>query len=211
MIEPIDVTGWNIYQRVLGVMSELDYIQKSDKQVNNQYRFVSHDQVTAKIHPLAVKYRFLMIPTVASHSQEGNRTTVDQIVHFINVDKPEDQFSINTFGYGVDPSDKGPGKAMSYAFKLAALKALMLETGEDPDQDQNTRYEPPKCLEFDLALPSEFKAVDLRKLNQFLAECAESTGKNVEDIKKEALARMDQFLEAFKKWAKKAGSDKAAQ
>ena len=148
----LDVTGWNIYQRVLGVMSELFYIQKSETRVNNQYRFVNHDQVTAKIHPLQVKYRFLMIPSVQKHSQEGNRTTVDQIVHFINVDKPEDQFSINTFGYGVDPSDKGPGKAVSYAFKLAALKAFMLETGEDPDDDATTVFEAPKCLEFDLAI-----------------------------------------------------------
>jgi hypothetical protein len=199
----LDVTGWNIYQRVLGLMSELFYIQKGDKQVNNQYRYVSHDQVTAKIHPLQIKYRFLMIPSTQKHSQEGNRTTVDQIVHFINVDKPEDQFSINTFGYGVDAGDKGPGKAVSYAFKLAALKAFMLETGEDSDHDQNTAYEPAKCLEFELAIPADFKAVDKRKLNQFLAECSESTGKDVEVIKREALTRFDNFIEAFKKWSKK--------
>lgn len=201
--EEVDVTGWNVYQRVLGIMSELSYIQKGDKQVNNQYRFVGHDQVTAKIHPLSVKYRVLMIPTVDKHSQEGNRTTVDQIVHFINVDKPEDQFSINTFGYGVDPADKGPGKAMSYAFKLAALKTLMLETGEDPDQDQKSVYEPPKCLEFDLLIPEEFTEADKKKLHKFLAETAEAHGKHVEEIKARATANMKQFLEAFKKWSKK--------
>jgi hypothetical protein len=197
------VTGWNIYQRVLGVMSELTYIQKGDKQVNNQYRYVSHDQVTAKIHPLLVKYRFLMMPTVVKYAQEGNRTVVEQMVHFINVDKPEDSFHITTFGYGVDQGDKGPGKAMSYAFKMAALKALMLETGEDPDHDQAAVYEAPKCLEFDLAIPDDFKPADKRKLNQFLTECAESTGKDVEVIKKEALTRFDNFIEAFKKWSKK--------
>lgn len=201
--EELDVTGWNVYQRVLGIMSELSYIQKGDKQVNNQYRFVGHDQVTAKIHPLSVKYRVLMVPTVAKHSQEGNRTTVDQVVHFINVDKPEDQFSINTFGYGVDPADKGPGKAMSYAFKLAALKTLMLETGEDPDHDQKSVYEPPKCLEFDLMIPEEFTEADKKKLHKFLAETAEAHGKHVEEIKARATANMKQFLEAFKKWSKK--------
>jgi hypothetical protein len=201
--EVLDVTGWNVYQRVLGIMSELSYIQKGDKQVNNQYRFVGHDQVTAKIHPLSVKYRVLMIPTVAKHSQEGNRTTVDQIVHFVNVDKPEDQFSINTFGYGVDPSDKGPGKAMSYAFKLAALKTLMLETGEDPDQDQKSVYEPVKCLEFDLMIPQSFTEAEKKKLNKFLIESAEAQGKHVEEIKRSAVDKMEQFLEVFKKWGNK--------
>ena len=47
----------NIYQRIVAVMREVDYIQKSDKKVNNRYRFVSHDQVAATIHPALVKHR----------------------------------------------------------------------------------------------------------------------------------------------------------
>ena len=52
-------------------------------------------------------------------------------VRFVNIDEPQDFFDVQSFGYGVDGQDKGPGKAMSYAVKYALLKALGLETGED--------------------------------------------------------------------------------
>jgi len=42
---------------------------------------------------------------------------------------------VPTFGYGIDPQDKGPGKAMSYGVKYGLLKALGLETGDDPERD----------------------------------------------------------------------------
>jgi len=193
----------NVYQRILNIMADIDYIQKGSAKVNGQYAFVSHDQVTAKIHPLLVKHRVLMIPTVKSHIQEGNRTVLDLMVHFVNVDKPEDQFSINTFGYGVDTSDKGPGKALSYAFKIACLKAFCLETGEDSDNEVNAKFEPPRCLEFDLALPTSFTEAEKKKLNKFLIESAEAQGKHVEEIKASAVGKMEQFLEVFNKWSKK--------
>jgi hypothetical protein len=51
---------------------------------------------------------------------------------------------VETIGYGVDPQDKGPGKAISYGVKYALLKVLGLETGDDPDtvQDDRADYRP---------------------------------------------------------------------
>ena len=125
----------NIYQRVLAVMSELSYVQKGDKTVNNQYRFVGHDAVSEAIHPMLVKHGIAMIPSVSCWKQDGNRTEVDVTVSFINADKPEDRFDVQTFGFGVDQQDKGPGKAVSYATKYAVLKTFVLETGDDPEKD----------------------------------------------------------------------------
>ena len=181
-------------------MEELTYIQKGDAKVNGQYRFVSHDDVSEKVHPLLVKHGVLALPSVMDIKQEGNRTSVMLRVCFVNVDKPEDSVFVNYPGYGVDPSDKGPGKAVSYAFKYALLKTFCLETGEDPDKDTKTRYEPPVCLEFDLLIPSTFSEADKKKLNKFLAESAEAHGKHVEEVKARAVANMAQFLEVFKKW-----------
>lgn len=189
-----------MYQRILAIMEELTYIQKGDAKVNGQYRFVSHDDVSEKVHPLLVKHRVLALPSHIDLKQDGNRTTVMQRVFFINVDNPTDQFYLDYPGYGVDPSDKGPGKAISYAFKYALLKTFCLETGEDPDKDAKSRYEPPKCLEFDLLIPATFTDAEKKKLNKFLAESAEAHGKHIEEIKAKAAANMDNFLEVFKKW-----------
>ncbi len=183
-------------------MEELKFIAKGKNKVNGQYNFVSHDDVAEKVHPMLVNHRVLALPTTIDVKQEGNRTVIMLRVFFINVDNPADQFSVEFPGYGVDPSDKGPGKAISYAFKYALLKTFCLETGEDPDKDSKSRYEPPMCLEFDLAIPSSFTDADKKRLNKFLIESAEAQGKHVEQIKQSAVGKMDEFFEVYKNWNK---------
>lgn len=190
----------NIHQRILAIMRELDYIQKSDKQVNGQYRFASHDQVTEAIHPLLVKHGVTMIPTTKSITQEGNRTSVVMMVVFTCVDNPTDQFSVEYAGYGVDGGDKGPGKAVSYACKYAALKTFAIATGDDPDKDAIAKFEPVKCVEFDSLVPE--KTSD-KAMQRFLEHSAEAMGKHVEDVKREAIKRMDDFMKGFERWLKK--------
>lgn len=201
----------NIHSRILGIMSELDYIEKGSAKVNGMYRFVSHDQVTAKIHPLLVKYGVTVIPSVEDMIQDGNRTTVKLTVAFINADCPTDNFQVRYCAHGIDGGginkdgreipvgDKGPGKAISYAYKYALLKTFCLETGDDPDNDANVSYEPAKCLEFDSAIPV-MNDKERAKLNKFLAHSSLSLKKHVEDVKREALTRMDSFMTAFKNW-----------
>lgn len=132
----------NIYQKINNVMKEVSYIQKGTKQVNNQYRFVSHDQVTSIMHDPLTKNGIAMIPTVKSFSVNGNRTEILVNVKFVNIDDPLDFFDVDYLGFGIDASDKGPGKAISYACKYALLKTFCLETGDDPDQEQDTKHDP---------------------------------------------------------------------
>lgn len=125
----------NIHQRMLAVMRDISYVQKTDKTVNGQYRFVTHDAVTSKVRDALCKHGIVSLVTVERHAQDGNRTEADIRVEFVNVDEPADRVTIQAFGYGIDPQDKGPGKAVSYAVKYAYLKAFALETGDDPEKD----------------------------------------------------------------------------
>ncbi len=202
----------NIHQRIIGIMSELHYIAKGDKTVNGQYRFVSHDQVTSKVHPLLVKYGVTVIPSVEDMIQDGNRTTVKLLINFVNSDNPSDSFMVRYISHGIDGGgttkegkqipvgDKGPGKAISYAYKYALLKTFCLETGDDPDNNAEAYYEPPKCHEFDSLIPTEMTAKELQKVNKFIEERSQSLQKHPEDIKREAVKRMPEFLAAVKKW-----------
>ena len=130
----------NIYQRINLVMQDVSYIQKSEKQVNNQYRFVSHDQVSSTLHGPLTRHGIAMIPTVVNYKNDGNRTEVTVNVRFVNIDDPEQYISVDFLGFGIDSQDKGPGKAISYACKYALLKVFCLETGDDPDNDQDVRH-----------------------------------------------------------------------
>ena len=130
----------NVHQRLAAVMAEVTYIQKERKQGMN-YTIVSHDAVTAKVRPVLLKHGIVYYPVRCEYTHNGNRAECAMTVRFVNVDQPTDFLDVPTFGYGVDPQDKGPGKAMSYAVKYALLKALGLETGDDPDTD-NVDYTP---------------------------------------------------------------------
>lgn len=124
----------NIHQRLAKVMREVTYIQKQAKKGMN-YTIVSHDVVTAKVRPALLSAGIVYYPVRCDHTHNGNRAECGMTIRFVNIDEPSDFFDVQTFGYGVDPQDKGPGKAMSYAVKYALLKALGLETGDDADHD----------------------------------------------------------------------------
>jgi hypothetical protein len=123
----------NIHQRLHAVMQAVDYIQKERKAGMN-YTIVSHDAVTAKVRPALVEHGVIYYPVKIDRRQEGNRTEMDVTVRFVNVDQPTDFIDVACCGYGIDSQDKGPGKATSYAVKYALLKALGLETGDEPDE-----------------------------------------------------------------------------
>ena len=131
----------NIYQRLHAVMQEVDYIQKEKRQ-GMRYSIVSHDAVTAKVRPLMVKHGVVYFPTGFRMEQVGNRTQLACEVVFQNIDDRTDFMAVSTAGYGIDDQDQGPGKAISYAGKYALLTALGLETGDDPDIEQDVQHKP---------------------------------------------------------------------
>lgn len=123
----------NIHQRLHAAQADVDYVQKEKKSGMN-YSIVTHDAVTAKVRPVLHKHGIVYYPTTLDVVQDGNRTQVKLTVRFANVDEPADAIDVPSLGYGIDAQDKGPGKAISYAVKYALLKALGLETGDDPDE-----------------------------------------------------------------------------
>lgn len=155
---PANLKERNVYQRALGVMAELDYVVK-DRQTEAQgkYKYVSHDQVAAAVHKALVRNGLLAVPYFEDgdtgflveveeyEDRDGKKktssvTTLRGGVTFVNVDDPKDRYSVPAVALGVDPSDKGPGKAYSYLTKMAYLKAFVLESGErDIEEDDVPR------------------------------------------------------------------------
>lgn len=124
----------NIHQRINAVQREATYVRQERKQ-GMQYAITSHDAVVAKLRPLMVEQGIVMEVDVEHFEQSGSRTSAYVAVSFVNMNKPEERFTVHGFGYGEDKQDKGPGKAVSYAFKYILLKTFCLETGEGDDPD----------------------------------------------------------------------------
>lgn len=141
----------NIHQRIAAAMQKVTYIQKEKKQ-GMRYSIVSHDAVTAKVRPVLLSEGVIYYPVNLTNGQTGNRTDCTMVIRFANIDNPADFIDVPSFGYGIDDQDKGPGKAMSYAVKYALLKALGLESGDDPDEDQNVVFNNPVVIALETAI-----------------------------------------------------------
>ncbi len=127
----------NIAQRINAVMGKVNYIQK-EKKTEMRYSIVSHDSVTAMVRPHLQEAGVVYYPIDLNIQVNGNRCEAVFKVRFENIDDRSDFIDVATMGFGIDTSDKGPGKALSYGVKYALLKCLGLETGDDPDMDQNS-------------------------------------------------------------------------
>lgn len=137
----------NIYQRVNAVRKAVSYVQK-DKEVgygSNKYRAVTHDQVTAHVRAELIKQGIIIVPSLVPGSgrsidvgqtQKGAtiiRYEADFMVSFVSTDDPASRIDIRIPAHANDSGDKAPGKAISYAVKLAILKLFSLETGVDDE------------------------------------------------------------------------------
>jgi hypothetical protein len=130
------------------------------------YSAVSHDDVTKLIHmPLVNNGIFVELGVISSklspletvseyNGKQQIKTSylaeVTVRATFVNVDKPEERFSVDSYAYALDSSDKAVGKAMSMATKYIYLKNLLLESTDEEEQrhfEKEHKPAPAKPLE----------------------------------------------------------------
>lgn len=131
----------NVHQRRIKVMEEITYIKK--RKGGMSYSAASHDDVTGKVRTACVRNGLDIYPCQLESHVDGYTSSCTMLVRIVNCDNPSDYIEIPSFGIGLDKQDKGPGKALSYAYKYALLKAFNLPTGDqdDPDMAPESDYE----------------------------------------------------------------------
>lgn len=136
----------NIYQKINEVRKKISYVQK-DTTVglgNNSFKAVTHDQVTSLARSHFVDQGIIMVPTQIEKGLSVDGTTKSGSpkirfeamfrVKFVNIEDKDDYIDVVVEAHAEGSDDKCPGKALSYATKMAMLKVLMLETGEDDEE-----------------------------------------------------------------------------
>lgn len=136
----------NIYQRINEVRKSIGYVQK-DKSVSTgsgSYKAVTHDQVTGMVRKALIDNGVIVVADTKESVFHAKETDAKQrlyeatyVIHFVNMDQPEERISMTMNAHALDNGDKAPGKALSYATKYAILKLFNIETGED----EESRYQ----------------------------------------------------------------------
>lgn len=132
----------NLYQRINDVRDAVPAISK-DARIDGKYDAVTHDAVTRAIRPLMVEHGIastisvLESTIVDTGNVWGKRKLMQYQARFectlVNVDNPEETYSVTVEAHADDNGDKAPGKALSYAMKSFYLKAFAIETGENDE------------------------------------------------------------------------------
>lgn len=141
----------NIIQRMAAATAELGTVAKNllIEAGKNTYKAVSERDVIDAVKPVEAKFGIYSYPVsreivesdqLESETYDGKKKTTfffrtKVVYRFVNVDEPTDFIEVTSYGDGMDSGDKSPGKSMTYADKLALLKAYKISTGEDPDQE----------------------------------------------------------------------------
>lgn len=139
----------NLWQKISAVMSEVEYLKKDDvvgKGSKSEYKAISEEKVTETVRVSFIKHGLVLLPVEQIHHCETRETendygkkgvsrlaTVDVRYKLVDIDTGEHEFIVSS-GTGADTGDKAVGKAMTYAYKYALLRTLMIPTGEDPDK-----------------------------------------------------------------------------
>jgi len=129
------MTDQNIlYKKLLLITHNVKSI-KQDKTKGIPYKITSWNAVHDTIKKELLENNILIIPHISEHTKEGNLTTVKLYAEIIDTVSGQKIQVGDYVGYGVDQSDKGCGKATTYAYKYLLMKLFMMEVGTDEDSE----------------------------------------------------------------------------
>jgi len=136
----------SVYKAINAVQADLAKVGIAKDRRAPQFVFRGIDDVFNVLSPLLAKHGLCILPRVIEH-QQTERQTAKGTVLFYTVIKVEFDFvaaedgskhTITTVGEAMDSGDKSSNKAMSAAYKYAALQAFAIPTEADNDPDAYT-------------------------------------------------------------------------
>jgi hypothetical protein len=150
------MTELNIYQKLIEVRKSVPYLKKESQ--GHQYQYTGSSQVLAAVRTKMDELGLMLICKVLGHNliqgttSKGAKeymTELDLEFTWVNAEKPEEMIVCPWYGQGVDNSEKGVGKSLTYAEKYFILKTFNIATDkDDPDafQEKAESYRKPEPI-----------------------------------------------------------------
>jgi len=140
-----------VYQKIAAVQAELAKVGISKSRKNQapgqSYNFRGIDEVYNTLAPMMADHGLCILPRIVEHSLSERGKTKNGAAIFSAVVTAEFDFVsaddgsihvVRTMGEAMDSSDKATNKAMSAAYKYAALMTFAIPTEGDNDADAHT-------------------------------------------------------------------------
>ena len=137
-----------VYKAINAVQAALAVVGITKNQRNTQgagYNFRGIDDVQNALAPLLARHKLVILPRVIGRTCEerlsksgGNLfyTTVEVEYDFVSAEDGS-KHTIKMYGEAMDSGDKSTNKAMSAAYKYAAIQAFCIPVEGDPDHESH--------------------------------------------------------------------------
>lgn len=139
----IIAAGAHVYSAIAAVTAEIakEGIAKSRKNEQQGYKFRGIDDVLNALAPLLSKHKLCVLPRMLTRHMTERTNSKGNPLFFVTVEAEFDFVSaedgtahvVRTFGEAMDSADKATNKAMSAAYKYAALLTFSIPTEGDAD------------------------------------------------------------------------------
>lgn len=218
------MTTAKVYEAICAVMSDIGQtgIAKGRKNQQQGYSFRGIDDVYNELNALLSKHHLVMTPRILEREVAERQSAKGGALFYVTVEAEFDFISaedgskhtVRTFGEAMDSGDKATNKAMSAAYKYAAMMVFCIPTEGDNDADHTTHEVAPKAMAKPVSAAEQKRG--LAAIDQDLLDC--HTGLDVDrcaDIWKSIAKRdgwsKDYQIEAAKKFAGRREAFKTAE
>lgn len=140
-----------IYQAIIGVMSDIGVIGKEKKNAQQGFKYRGVDDVMNALQPVMVQHGLFVVPEIIDQKREerqtnrgGNLIYSVCTVRYTFYAKDGSNVQCVVIGEGMDSGDKATNKAMSIAFKYACFQVFCIPTEEMKDPDAEVHEVTPK-------------------------------------------------------------------
>lgn len=163
-----------VYQAINKVQAALAVTGISKDRTNTQgsgYKFRGIDDVYNAVAPLLAEHGLCILPRVLTRVCEERTSKNGGALFYVTVEAEFDfvsaedgsKHTVRTFGEAMDSGDKATNKAMSAAYKYAAMQAFCIPTEGDNDADAVTHDVAAKAPQESAAVQAAGVAIDLCK------------------------------------------------
>lgn len=165
-----------VYKAIAAVQADLarDGISKGRRNQQQGYQFRGIDDVFNAISPLLAKHGLCILPRVLSRGVTERTTAKGGVLFYVTIDAEFDfvaasdgsTHTVRIAGEAMDSADKATNKAMSAAYKYAALMTFAIPTEGDNDADATTH---------EIAPPARINEQQIAELERLIGEARTDT------------------------------------
>ena len=147
-----EIMAMNVFQRIHAIESHIDFMRQDTKGYN--YKYLSLSAILHLVKSLIRRYRVVLnMQNVKSDTEIIGKEILfrnEYLFTWINIDKPDDNYSVPWFQTGKNGMEQGSGSAATYCKRYFLLEQFHIPNEkEDPDyiRAERAKKEKPKPVD----------------------------------------------------------------